>query len=135
MLAAERRMMKSEARKVDSGGKPKVLRREESLRSRQYRGVFVRVIYEWDTIEILRTEMDPGSMVEDREIGNFPVIHFVIEGSPIFLVANQSADLIPGDSISLRADENYRISNPASSRSIILTVLIKDPGQQKNGEP
>jgi len=127
--------MKSEARKVDSGGKPKVLRREESLRSRQYRGVFVRVIYEWDTIEILRTEMDPGSMVEDREIGNFPVIHFVIEGSPIFLVANQSADLIPGDSISLRADENYRISNPASSRSIILTVLIKDPGQQKNGEP
>jgi len=128
-------MMKSEARKVDSGGKPKVLRREESLRSRQYRGVFVRVIYEWDTIEILRTEMDPGSMVEDREIGNFPVIHFVIEGSPIFLVANQSADLIPGDSISLRADENYRISNPASSRSIILTVLIKDPGQQKNGEP
>ena len=74
-------------------------------------------------------------MVEDREIGNFPMIHFVIEGSPIFLVANQSADLIPGDSISLRADENYRISNSASSRSIILTVLIKDPGQQKNGDP
>jgi len=127
--------MESEARKVDSGGKPKILRREESLRSRQYRGVFVRVIYEWDSIEILRTEMEPGSMVEDREIGNFPMIHFVIEGSPIFLVANQSADLIPGDSISLRADENYRISNSASSRSIILTVLIKDPGQQKNGDP
>ncbi len=125
--------MAAEARKVNSGGKPKILRREESLRSRQYRGVFVRVIYEWDFIEILRTEMEPGSMAEDREIGNFPVIHFVIEGSPIFLVANQSADLVPGDSIALRADENYRISNPTSSRSIILTVLIKDSGQQKNG--
>ena len=125
--------MEGEARKVNSAAKPKVLRREESLRSRQYRGVFVRVIYEWDSIEILRTEMEPGSVVEDREIGNFPVIHFVIEGSPIFLVANQSADLIPGDSIALRADENYRISNPASSRSIILTVLIKESGQQRNG--
>ena len=125
--------MQREARKVNSGEKPKILRREESLRSRQYRGVFVRVIYEWDSIEILRTEMEPGSVVEDREIGNFPVIHFVIEGSPIFLVANQSADLIPGDSIALRTDENYRISNPAASRSIILTVLIKDSGQQRNG--
>ena len=125
--------MQREARKINSGGKPKILRREQSLRSLQYRGVFVRVIYEWDSIEILRTEMEPGSVVEDREIGNFPVIHFVIEGSPIFLVANQSADLIPGDSIALRADENYRISNPAASRSIILTVLIKESGQQRNG--
>ncbi len=112
----------------------KIVRREESLRSRQYRGVFVRVIYEWASLEILRTEMEPGSALDDHEIGIFPVIHFIIEGSPIFVVANQSGDLMPGDSVALRADEKYRISNPASSRSVILSILFKDSEQEKNGD-
>jgi mannose-6-phosphate isomerase-like protein (cupin superfamily) len=115
-----------------SSGKFKILRREESLRSRQYRGVFVGVMYEWDSVEILRVEMDPKSAVEDHEIGIFPVIHFIIEGSPIFVVANQSGDLMPGDSITLRADEKYRISNAASSRSVILSILFKGSEQEKN---
>lgn len=118
---------------LNSGHKLKILRREESLRSRQYRGVFVRVIYEWDSLEILRTEMDPGSALDDHEIGIFPVIHFIIEGSPIFVVANQSGDLMPGDSVALRADEKYRISNPASSRAVILSILFKGSEQEKNG--
>ena len=105
--------------------KLKILRREESLRSRQYRGVFVRVIYEGDSLEILRTEMDSKSALEDHEIGLFPVVHFIVEGSPVLLVGNQSSDLMPGDSINLRADEKYRISNSASSRSVILSILFK----------
>ena len=77
--------------------------------------------------------MEPGSALFDREIGTFPVIHFVIEGSPVFVVANQSCDLIPGDSIALRGGESYRISNAVSSRSIILTILDKSSKQRKNG--
>ncbi|MBI4525327.1 MAG: hypothetical protein HY695_16115 [Deltaproteobacteria bacterium] len=123
-----------ETRKENYGSQLRILRRGESLRSRQYRGVCVSVIHEWDSIEILRTEMDPGSTVEDREIGNFPLIHLVIEGSPLFLVADQPGDLIPGDSVSLRADEKYRISNPASSRSIILTILLKK-SEEQSSEP
>jgi len=103
------------------------------LRSRQYRGVLVSVIYEWNALEILRIEMEPGSALVDREIGNFAVIHFITEGSPVFVIANQSCDLIPGDSIALRADESYRISNAASSRSIILTVLDKSSEHGTNG--
>ena len=53
--------MQSKVKNVNFAGKLKILRREESLRSRQYRGVFVRVIYEGDSLEILRTEMDSKS--------------------------------------------------------------------------
>jgi len=126
--------MEVKGKPINSGQKLKILRREESLRSRQYRGVFVRVIYEWASLEILRTEMDPGSALDDHEIGIFPVIHFILEGSPIFVVANQSGDLMPGDSIALRADEKYQISNPASSRSVILSMLFKGSEQEKNGD-
>ena len=123
--------MQSKVKNVNFAGKLKILRREESLRSRQYRGVFVRVIYEGDSLEILRTEMDSKSALEDHEIGIFPAIHFIVEGSPVFVVGNQSGDLMPGDSISVRADEKYRISNSASSRSVILSVLFKASEQEK----
>lgn len=126
--------MEGQGRKTGGRGKLQILRREQSLRSRQYRGVCVGVIYEWNSLEILRTEMEPGSALVDRELGVFPVIHFVIEGSPVFVMGDQSGDLIPGDSIALRADESYRISNPASSRSIILSILDKSSEQEKNGE-
>jgi len=125
--------VESQIRRTRSGGRLQILRREESLRSRQYRGVLVSVIYELSSLEILRIEMEPGSALVDREIGSFPVIHFIIEGSPIFLSANQSWDLIPGDSIALRAEESYRISNSSSSRSIILTVLDKTSESVING--
>ncbi len=82
-------------------------------------------------MEILRTEMDSKSALEDHEIGIFPVIHFIVEGSPVFVVGNQSGDLMPGDSISLRADEKYRISNSASSRSVILSILFKASEQER----
>ena len=95
------------------------------MHSHQYRGVCVRVIYEWDSLEILRTEMEPGCTLEDCEVGNFPVIHFVIEGSPVFLTASESSDLMPGDSIALREGEEYKISNPVPSRSVILSLLFK----------
>jgi mannose-6-phosphate isomerase-like protein (cupin superfamily) len=124
--------MEAKVKTINSGQKLKILRREESLRSQQYRGVLVRVIYEWASLEILRTEMDPGSTLDDHEIGIFPVIHFIVEGSPIFVVTNQSGDLMPGDSIALRADEKYQISNPASSRSVILSILFKGSEQEKN---
>jgi mannose-6-phosphate isomerase-like protein (cupin superfamily) len=120
-------------RRTSASGKLQILRREESLRSRQYRGVFISVIYEWNSLEILRTEMEPGSELDDREIGAFPVVHFVIQGRPVFMTADQTCDLIPGDSIALRADENYRISNAASSRSIILTILDMSSEQGTSG--
>jgi mannose-6-phosphate isomerase-like protein (cupin superfamily) len=124
--------MKSTAENMNVGGKLKILRREESLRSRQYRGVFVRVIDEGDLLEILRTEMDSKSALEDHEIGIFPVVHFIVEGSPVFVVGNQSCDLMPGDSIHLRADEKYRILNSASSRTVILSILFKGSEPDKS---
>jgi hypothetical protein len=123
--------MEFQGKKLRAERKLKILRREESLRSRQFRGVCVRVFYERDLWEILRIDMDPGSAVDDREIGVFPAIHFVIEGTPVFQVANQTHDLMPGDSIALEEDGQYRISNPTSSRSSFLTILFKNSATQK----
>ena len=124
--------MKNKAENANFGEKLKILRREESLRSRQYRGVLVRVIYEGDFFEILRTEMESNSILEDHEIGIFPMVHFIVEGSPGFLIGSQSGDeLMPGDSIQMPADEKYRISNSASSRAVILSILFKGSEQEK----
>ncbi len=120
-----------EAKKDTSGSPLKIFRREESLRSRQHRGVCVRVIYEWDSLEILRTEMEPGSTLEKDEVGKFPVIHFVIEGSPAVLAGGKSNDLMPGDSIELSKGQEYRISNHTSSRSTILSIVSKSSAQEK----
>ena len=128
-------VMQGKGENLRLADKPRILRRGESLRSRQYRGVLVRVIYEGDSFEILRTEMESQSVLEDHEIGIFPAVHFIVEGSPAFLIGSQSGDdLMPGDSIHVPADENYRISNIASSRSVILSILFKSAAQEQAQE-
>jgi mannose-6-phosphate isomerase-like protein (cupin superfamily) len=106
--------------------RPRILRREDSLQSRLYRGICVRVLYECDGLEILRTEMDPGTVLDDADITKLDGVHFVIGGSPVFHVANQSSDLMPGDSITLHGGQHFTVSNPTSSRSSILSVLFKN---------
>lgn len=103
----------------------KIVRREQSARSRQHRGVLTRVIYECDALEILRTEMDAGSAFDSLEFRDFSAIHFVIDGTPVFRTSNRSADLMPGDSILFNNERPYTILNDAPSRSVILSVLFK----------
>ena len=108
------------------GSRPRILRREDSLQSRLYRGICVRVLYECDGLEILRTEMDPGTVLDDADITKLDGLHFVISGSPVFHVARESSDLMPGDSITLHDGQHCTVSNPTSSRSSILSFLFKD---------
>lgn len=107
---------------------PRILRREDSLKSRQYRGVCVRLLYECDGLEIVRTDIDPGTVLDDADITKPDALHFVIGGTPVFHVANQSSGLMPGDSIALHDGQHCTVSNPASSRSSILSFLFKRPG-------
>lgn len=103
----------------------KIVRREQSARSRQHRGVLTQVIYECDALEVLRTEMDTGSAFDSLEFGEFSAIHFVIDGTPVFRASNRSADLMPGDSIIFSDETRYTILNGAPSRSVILSILFK----------
>lgn len=105
----------------------KIVRREQSARSRQHRGVLTQVIYERDGLEILRTEIESRSACDSQAFGDFASAHYVIEGTPVFRTARECADLMPGDSI-VFADENaYTITNRAPTRSVFLSVLFK-PG-------
>ncbi len=108
---------------LDSG--LKIVRREQSARSRQHRGVLTEVIYECDALEILHTEMETGSTCDSLEFGDFCAVHFVIGGTPEFRTADQSADLMPGDSIIFNDERPYTILNDAPSRTVILSVLFK----------
>ena len=114
-------------RPAASRSRPRILRREDSLKSRQYRGICVRVLYECDGLEILRTEMEPGAVLDDADITKLDGLHFVIGGSPAFHVANQTSDLVPGDSIALYDGQHCTVSNPTSSRSSILSFVFKSP--------
>ena len=102
-----------------------IVRREQSARSRQFQGVLTQVIYESDTLEILRTEMDARSGFDNLELGDFSAVHMVIEGTPVVRASDRSADLMPGDSIVFGEQTAYTITNGAPSRSVILSVLFK----------
>ena len=105
----------------------KIVRREQSARSRQHRGVLAEVIYKCDVLEILRTEMETGSTYDSLEFGDFSAVHFVIGGTPAFRAPQQSADLMPGDSIIFNEDGPYTILNDAPSRAVILSILFRAP--------
>lgn len=111
--------------------KPRILRREDSLSSRLYRGICVRLLYECDGLEILRTEMEPGAVLDDADITKLAGLHFVIDGGPVFHVAAQASDLMPGDSIALHDGQHCTVSNPASSCSSILSFLFKKSDRKK----
>ena len=107
-----------------------VVRREQSARSREHRGVLTQVIFETETLEILRTELEAGSACDSQEFGDFSAVHFVIDGNPGFGSSNQSAELVPGDSIVFSDESPYTITNSAPSRSVILSVLFRVPARE-----
>lgn len=109
---------------LDSG--LKIIRREQSARSRRHRGVLAEVIYESDTLEIVRTEMETGSTCDSLEFGDFSAVHFVIGGTPGFRTPHHSADLMPGDSIIFNDERPYTILNDAPSRAVILSILFRN---------
>ena len=103
----------------------KIVRREQSARSRQHRGVLAQVIYERDGLEILRTEMESGSVCDSQEFGDFCSAHYVLDGTPVFRTLHECADLMPGDSIVFSDEDAYTISNGAPTRSVFLSVLFR----------
>ena len=113
--------------KAASSSRPRVLRREQSLKSRLYRGVCVRVLYECDGLEILRTEMEPGTALAQPDITHLDGLHFVICGNPVFHVAGESCELMPGESIALKDARHCTVSNATASPASILSFLFKSP--------
>ena len=103
----------------------KIVRREQSARSRQHRGIRTQVIYEREGLEILRTEMESGSACDSEEFGDFFAVHFVIDGTPVFRTSHEPADLMPGESIVFSDRDDYTISNRAPARSVLLSVLFR----------
>ena len=109
-----------------------VVRREQSARSREHKGVLTRVIYECENLEILRTELEAGSACDNLESEEFATVHFVVDGTPTFRASDRTADLIPGDCIVFAREKTYTISSTAPSRSVILSVLFKDCAKDGN---
>jgi len=113
---------------------PRILRREESLSSRQYRGICASVIYECDGFEIVRIDMEPRSVLDESEITNLGGVHVVIAGSPTFHVASHTDNLVPGDSIALDSRQRCTVSNPTTSRSSMLSLLFKTPSSCRSAD-
>lgn len=113
------------SKKITEGSDTRILRREDSLAARHYKGISIRVIYECDALEVLRTDMEPETLLDDRDIATFAVLHVVLGGSAVFHIASRTNSLMPGDSITPHKGQQCTVSNPTSSRSSILSFLIK----------
>ena len=83
------------------------------------------MIHECDALEILRTEMDAGSVIDSQEFGDFSAVHLVIDGTAVFRASSRTADLMPGDSIVFNDERPYTMLNGAPSRSVVLSILWK----------
>lgn len=106
-----------------------IVRSGECVRSLQHRGVLIRVIHESDALQIVRTDIDPGSAFDNLELGDLPAYHLVLDGNPVFHASNRLDHLMPGDSIVFSDERPYTVSNNAPSRSVILTVLFRGPNR------
>lgn len=114
----------------------RIVRREQSLRSIRQKGLHTRLLYENEWLEVLCTEMETRSFLEQGNLWSFPAVLLVIEGSPVVQNRDYVAMLLPGDSVFLEGSAGYRISNPAPSRSVIWTLLLKKEERQiAGGEP
>ncbi len=108
----------------------RIVRRDESLKSIEQKGIHMRLLYENDWLEILTTEVEPENSVRSSELCESAAVHFVVEGGLLFHDLDSSILLLSGDSIALREGEHYRIFNPTSSRSTIWSLLFKRTEQQ-----
>jgi hypothetical protein len=111
----------------------KIIRREESLRSVEEKGTQMRLLFENDWLEIVTTEMEPQNSLGSNELPGFAAVHLVAQGGILFHSSDRSVFLLPGDGISLREGEEYTISNPTCSCSVIWTLLFKKSGQEGDG--
>ena len=118
---------------MTANGAIRIIRRDESLKSVQEMGTHMRLLFENDWLKIITTEMEPQNSVGSGELQHFPAVHFVTEGGVVFHGSDYSVLLLPGDSISLREEEEYKISNPTCTRSVIWTLLFKKPEPGRNG--
>ncbi len=109
----------------------RVVRRDESLKSVQQKGIHMRLLYENDWLEILTTEVEPENSVRSSELSESAAVHFVVAGGLLFHDLDSSILLLSGDSIALREGEHYRIFNPTSSRSTIWSLLFKRSEQER----
>ena len=83
------------------------------------------MLYERDGLEILRTELESGSICDSQEFGDFSSAHYVIDGTPVFQTSHECADLMPGDCIVFSGEHAYTVSNGAPNHSVFLSVLFK----------
>lgn len=106
-----------------------IIRSGECVRSLQHRGVLICVIHERDALQVVRTDIDPGSACDNLQFGDLPAYHLVLDGNPVFRASDRLDRLMPGDSIIFSDERPYTVSNNAPSRSVILTVLFRGPNR------
>ncbi len=111
----------------------RLVRRGESLRSIQHKGVRIRTLYENEWVEISTTELEPENSIGGSDLWGFAAIHFVVQGSLLLHGLSRSILLLAGDSVSLPGGKEYRISNPALSPCVIWSLRLKTLRPETNG--
>ena len=108
---------------LDSG--LNIVRREQSARLRQHRGVLTEAFCECAALEIRPTETETACICDRVKFRDLSAVHFVFSEPSLFQARHVSANLMPGDSIFFTDERPYTILSGARSRSVILSIPFK----------
>lgn len=112
-----------------------VEKRGAALRSIHHPEARVSVLYQEGDLEVMAVEVESGASLVEPSLWVGQSWHLVIEGQAIFQQRDQRWELLPQESLLLRATAPYTIGNPTPERLRVFTLLFKHEDlAQSSGE-
>ncbi len=105
-----------------------------SLRSIQHPDARVSLLFQYGDMEVITVEMGSGASLVEPSLWGGDSWHLVVEGQAIFEQGDHRWELLPGESLCLKASAPYTIVNSAPGRVKLLTLLFSRSDRRKGGE-
>lgn len=118
---------------VPSETTARVGQRGFALRSVQRPDARVSVLYQHRDLEVMAVEVEARASLTDPSLWAGSSWHLVVEGQAIFQQKGRRWELLPEESLGLKAPAPYTIVNPAPGRLRLLTLVFNRWDRRKGG--
>lgn len=119
---------------VQSNTVGQVGRRGFSLKSVQRPDARVSLLYQRGDVEVMVVEVGAEATLAEPSLWGGPSWHLVVEGQAIFQQGDRRWELLPEESLSLRASAPYTIVNPAPGRAKLVSLVFNRADRRKGGQ-
>lgn len=104
-----------------------------ALRSVQRPDARVSVLYQHGDLEVMAVEVEARASLTEPSLWVGSSWHLVVEGQAIFQQKNRRWELLPEESLCLKAPAPYTIVNSAPGRLRLLTLVFNRSDRRKGG--